>query len=203
MPSISKAQQNQEAKKASKLSNAIKETNFSKIEIDASEKAVFKSGTGEYVEFYPIAFTNLKTGEYAQGLKIVTQYDLEGMGATLLGGLGGDKGGSKSWTETAYLDINEVEQLIEFFDKYVLPNTDSDLERKNYVTYKFKSEEVVINLKVERDGNKTVEIFEVLFANRPYLDRYFWTKSQVKNTAQVVKTLKYITAKAKTKGGTE
>ncbi len=189
------------AKVQSEFSKMMDNISFSKLELDESEKAVFKSGTGEFVEFYPATFTNLKTGQVTQALKIVTLYDLQNDAASQLGGISMGLLGGKSprILESAFMDASEIEQLVEFFEKFVNPNLDTELGKKNQVIYGFKSKELEIRLLISRDGGKTKELLEVAMTNRPYYDKYFWTKSQVSKTAEVVKTLKYILEKAKSK----
>lgn len=189
------------AKAQSEFSKMIGDISFSKLELDESEKAVFKSGTGEFVEFYPATFTNLKTGQVTQALKIVTLYDLMNDPASALGGISMGLLGNKSprVLESAFMDASEIEQLVEFFEKFVNPNLDTELGKKNQVIYGFKSKELEIRLLIGRDGGKTKELLEIAMVNRPYYDKYFWTKSQVSKTAEVVKTLKYIVEKAKSK----
>lgn len=183
----------------SNFSKMMDDIAFFKLELDESEKAAFRSGTGEYVEFYPSAFTNLKSGQVTQGLKIVTLYDPASNESLFgLGGLG--KSGSTKIMESGFMDVNEIQELVDFFEKFVNPNLDLELGKKNTVTYGFRSTEIEINLVIARDGGKTKELLEVRMVNRPFNDRYFWTKSQVSKTAEVVKTLKYILEKAKNKG---
>lgn len=185
----------------SEFSKMMGDISFSKLELDESEKAVFKSGTGEFVEFYPATFTNLKTGQVTQALKIVTLYDLMNDPASALGGISMGLLGNKSprILESAFMDVSEIEQLVEFFEKFVNPNLDTELGKKNQVIYGFKSKELEIRLAIARDGGKTKELLEIAMVNRPYYDKYFWTKSQISKTAEVVKTLKYILEKAKSK----
>lgn len=180
----------------SNFSKMMDDIAFFKLELDESEKAAFRSGTGEYVEFYPSAFTNLKSGQVTQGLKIVTLYDPASNES--LFGLG--KSGGTKIMEFGFMDVNEIQELVDFFEKFVNPNLDLELGKKNTVTYGFRSKEIEINLVIARDGGKTKELLEVPMVNRPFNDRYFWTKSQVSKTAEVVKTLKYILEKAKNKG---
>ncbi len=183
----------------SDLFKMMEDISFLKIELDESEKAVFKSGTGEYVEFYPIAITDLKTGKYAQGLKIVTEYDLQG--GKLGGVLSMSKEANIKQVDVGYLDLTEVQELVDFFEKYVNPNLDSDMAKKNTTHYIYSSKEITVRLIISKDRNKTEELFEVLMNDRPFMNKFFWTKSQVKNIEEVVKTLKFVTEKAATKGG--
>ncbi|MCS6969339.1 MAG: hypothetical protein RMJ44_12355 [Cytophagales bacterium] len=188
-------------KARSKFSELIDKITFSRLEIDESEKAVFRSGTDEYVEFFPATITDLKTGEVVQGLKIVTAYDLnDELGIGSLGNALLNTGkGNVRMVETGFMDVSEIEQLVYFFEQYVNPNLSIELAKKNTVIYEFKSAEIIIRLLIERESGKTKETLAVLMTNRPYYDKYFWTRSQVSKTAEVVKVLKYILAKAKTK----
>jgi hypothetical protein len=189
------------AKAQSKFSELMDNIAFSRLEIDESEKAVFRSGTNEYVEFFPATITNLKTGEVVQGLKIVTAYDLNdelGLGAVGNALLNTGKGNMRM-VETGFMDVSEIEQLVYFFEQHVNPNLGTELAKKNTVIYEFKSTEIIIRLLIERENGKTKETLAVPMTNRPYYNKYFWTRSQVSKTAEVVKVLKYILAKAKTK----
>ncbi len=184
----------------SDLYKMFSNVSFLKVDIDESEKATFKSGTGELVQFYPITLTNLKTKEVRQGLRIYTIYDLQGSNLSgAIGVLGGGKSDNVKQEEIGYMDISEVEEFLDFLENYVLPNVEADLEKMNTTLYKYESKEYEIELYIQREKGNTKEEFRVKFKNRPYMGKYFWTKSQVKRLSDVTKTLRYIVEKAKKK----
>lgn len=189
-PAIGHAQARTEAAPhgRSQFSQMLNNIEFHKLALDASEQAFFMSGLKEYVQFFPATFTNLKTGEVVQGLKIITVYKTS------------TKGRNKRITQTGFMDVSEIEELVAFFEKHVNPNIEAELPYRNEEIYEFRSAEIVIRFSLERgDAGRTQATLAVPMTERPYENEYFWTRSQVKNTASVVKTLKYVLAKAKTK----
>ncbi len=172
----------------SEVTKFIKNINYTKIILDESEKATFRSGTSEFVDFYPATIKNLKTDDSIVGLKITTLYDITG--DSFSAALTGQK--NIKHLENAFMDLKEISELVIFFESYIIPNIDIDLKKKNSTIYIFDSEELIIRYVISRATGKTKELFEVQIKNSEYPDKYFWTKSQVKKIPEVVETLKYI-----------
>jgi len=172
----------------SDVTKFIENISYTKIELDEARKATFRSGTSEFVDFYPATIKNLKTGDSIVGLKIKTLYDVTG--DSFSAAFTGQKNVKQE--ENAFMDLKEIGELVIFFENYIIPNIDIDLKKKNSTIYIFDSKELIIRYVVSRVTGKTRELFEVQMKDSKHPDKYFWTKSQVKNIPNVTETLKYI-----------
>ena len=65
---------NSQEHKLSTASEFINRSSYVQINMDENEKAIFKSGFGETVSFYPSEITNLKMNNSMFGLQIESVY---------------------------------------------------------------------------------------------------------------------------------
>lgn len=170
----------QEVKKLSSASEFIERSNYVQINIDENEKATFRSGLGESVEFYPAEIIDLKLNKTMYGLTVESTYIIGQQGMT-----------SKTARETAWVGMEEIGDLIIWFENYVIPNLEKNAGNKKTVKYIFNTKEVEILFEVF--GN--TQIFSVKLNNSLFPDKYFWTETRVKDIPKVLVTLKYLQAK--------
>lgn len=164
-------------KTLTKASLLIKDAELSKIVCDYSYEAKFNSGLGEYMNFFPAQIYNLKTGEAINALKFETKYQTFGNDAI---------------TESGFIDIDEIGELISFLKTYVEPDTKKKLDTDTGERFVFISKELEIDYILEyRIGktNGTKRILEFKINDRPYPSKYFWTSSQIKKISEFITTL--------------
>ena len=176
VPSILNAQEI----KLSEPSKFIQKSSYVQINMDENEKAIFKSGLGETVEFFPSEIIDLKNNTNIKGLAIESTYNIGSRGmATIVA------------KETAWVGMDEISDLIVWFEKYVIPNLDSDAGKKKTVKYIFNSKEVMLKFEIYN----STQVFSVIINNTLYRDKYFWTEAKVKDIPNVVTTLKFLQSK--------
>lgn len=169
-------------KKLSTASQFINKSSYVQINMDENEKAVFKSGLGESVSFYPSEITDLKQNNSMFGLQVESNFIIgsQGMNTTF----------SK---ETAWIGMEEIDDLVIWFDKYVVPNLKIEAGKNKTVKYIFNCEELMLKFEVYEN----TQIFSVILNNTYFHDKYFWTESKVKDIPKVVSALKYLQSKRK------
>ena len=158
----------------------LKKSVQTQINMDENEKAIFKSGFGESVEFYPSEIINLETNLKIKGLAIVSNYIVGSQGMA-----------TKIETETGWIGIDELEEMIMWFEKYAVPNIDAEIGKNKTTNYLYNSKEVTIILRITSNG----KVFSVKLKNSIYQNKYFWTEAKVKDIPNVLKTIKYLQSK--------
>ena len=93
--------------------------------------------------------------------------------------------------ETAWIGIEEVDDLIIWFDNYIVPNLDLSAGKKRTLKYIFNCKEVMLKFEIYNN----TQIFSVILNNSYFKDKYFWTESRVKDIPNVINTLKKLKAK--------
>lgn len=163
--------------KYSEPSKFIQRSSYVQINMDENEKALFKSGLGETVSFYPSEIIDLKNNTKLLGLAVESTYIIASDGIS-----------KTSVKETAWIGMDEISDLIIWFDNYVIPNLDLAAGKKKTVKYIFNSKEIMLKFEIYN----STQIFTVIINNTDYRDKYFWTEAKVKDIPTVVKTLKYL-----------
>ena len=158
----------------------IKKSSYVQINMDENEKAIFKSGMNESVEFFPSEIIDLKTNTKLNGLAVESTYVVGSQGMATI-----------KAKETAWIGMNEIADLVIWFDKYVIPNLDSPAGKNKTVKYIFNTKEIMLKFEIYN----STQIFSVIINNSIYRDKYFWTETKVKDIPNVVKTLKYLQTK--------
>ncbi len=164
----------------SSASEFINHSTYVQINLDENEKAVFKSGLGETVEFYPAEIIDLKKETKSLGLAVES---------TFITGQVGMK--TTSVKETAWIGIEEVDDLIIWFDTYIVPNLDASAGKKKTVKYVFNCKEVMLKFEIYNN----TQIFSVILNNSFFKDKYFWTESKVRDIPNVINILKKLKSK--------
>ncbi|WP_278035913.1 hypothetical protein [Flavobacterium nitratireducens] len=159
----------------------IEKSSYVQINMDENEKAIFKSGLGESVEFYPSEIIDLKSNNKLNGLAIESTYVIGSRGMATI-----------SAKETAWVGMDEISDLIVWFEKYVIPNLDAAAGKNKTVKYIFNSKEVMLKFEIYNG----TQIFSVIINNTLYKDKYFWTEAKVKDIPNVLKSLKYLQTKS-------
>jgi hypothetical protein len=166
--------------KLSEPSQFIERSSYVQINMDETEKASFKSGLGESAEFYPCQIIDLKNNSKINGMQIESRFII------------GQQGMSNIWAkESAWIGMDEISDLIIWFENYVIPNLNDNAAKKKTVKYIFNCKELMLKFEII---NRT-QIFSVIMNNTDYPAKYFWTESQVDNIPNVVKSLKYLQTK--------
>lgn len=137
----------------------IDDAHFTRIIRDWSTIAEFKSGIGEYVKFYPVEITNLKTNETVNAL----QLDMYIKNPDMM--------------KTVWVGIEEIQEFITFVDKNIIPNLGLKL-RESSAEYLFKAKEMTFSYSVYEDERKiTIKLNS--YDNDKILNYTFWTITQV------------------------
>jgi hypothetical protein len=137
----------------------IDNAHFTRIIRDWSTIAEFRSGIGEYVKFYPVEITNLKTNDKVNALQLdmfIKNPDME---------------------KTVWVGIEEIEEFITFVDKNIIPNLGLKL-RERSAEFLFKAKEMTFSYSVYEDERKiTIKLNS--YDNDKILNYTFWTITQV------------------------
>lgn len=166
--------------KLSEPSEFIERSSYVQINMDETEKASFKSGLGESAEFYPCQIIDLKSNNKINGMQVESLFII------------GQHGMSNIWAkETAWIGLDEISDLVIWFENYVIPNLKDSAGKKKTVKYIFNCKEIMLKFEII---NKT-QVFSVIMNNSNYPAKYFWTESQVDKIPNVVKSLKYLQTK--------
>lgn len=172
----------QEKHKLSTASEFINRSSYVQINMDENEKATFKSGLGETVSFYPSEILDLKLNTKMLGLQVESVYIIGQQGMNTI-----------TAKETAWVGLEEIDDLLIWFENYVVPNLESSAGKKKTVKYIFNCEELTLIFEIY-NNNQT---FSVILNNSNFPDKYFWTKSRVEDIPKVVTALKFLQSKKK------
>jgi hypothetical protein len=149
------------------------------INLVESEKTIFKSGLGETVSFYPAEIIDLN-----QNQKKVSGIELE---STFITKEYQNK--QDQYTkETAWIGIDELPVLIQWFESYVIPNLSNPAGTKKTVKYIHSTKEIQFKF----DVYNATQTFTIAVKNTNHKDKYFWTESRTKDIPSILKTLKYM-----------
>ena len=168
----------QERESNSNTRKFLDKADFTKIEKDWNKIANFKSGIGEEVAFFPVEATNLKNQEKIKSLQMDMDIKYELLGKT------------KSYFKSSWIDLDEIEEFIEFLEKYVIPNLNDKTEKRQSVSYVFNSREMSFRFYIE-EKNRRISIY---LKDYGVIDNehYFWTESQVNKIPNLLEVLKQI-----------
>jgi hypothetical protein len=191
-------------KKLSEARTLMDNTDIVRINKDWSLVAEFKSGTGEKVEFFPVEVVDPKTG-----IKMIAlQVDLKirtggGGGLAMLGALSGGLGGLQSMgpamaaamanngVASAWVDYDEIDKLIEFIEKIVVPNLDKKYKKKSS-EFIFHSQEMTMRYLIDEDNKRISIILNNGEGNTPM---YFYTESRAEKIGDLLPILKRVKSK--------
>lgn len=150
----------------------IDKAQFTRINKDWTTIAEFKSGIGEYVNFYPIEVIDLKNGEKVNAL----QLDMYIKNPDIF--------------KTVWVGIDEVEEFITFVEKNVIPNLDLKFKDKS-AEFIFKAKEMTFSYFVyEKERKITIKLNS--YDNDKILNYTFWTETQVDKMPKLLTVLKKI-----------
>ncbi|SIN95428.1 hypothetical protein SAMN05421769_1356 [Chryseobacterium scophthalmum] len=92
--------------------------------------------------------------------------------------------------KTSWLDLNEVEEFIQFLEQYIIPNLKDKTEKKQSTTYIFNSKEISFNFYIEKNTRR----ISIYLKDYGVIDNehYFWTESQVNKIPELLEVLKKI-----------
>jgi len=162
--------------KYSAPSQFIERSSYIQINLDANEKATFRSGVGETVEFYSAEIIDLKKKETIYGLNVESTFII---------------GKDTLFKETAWVGIEEVGDLIIWLENYIIPNLETTAGKNKTVRYIFNSQEIMLKFEITNNSR----IFSILLNNTEYPDKFFWTESKVKEIPKVLEVLKSLQSK--------
>jgi len=145
---------------------------FTRINKDWTTIAEFKSGIGEYVNFYPIEVIDLKTGTKINAL----QLDMYIKKPEIF--------------KTAWIGLDEIDEFIQFIEKNVIPNL--DLKHKDKSSeFIFKAKEMTLTYSVyERDRKISIKLNS--YDDSELKNYTFWTETQVEKIPKLLDVLKLI-----------
>ena len=159
------------------------------LSFDYSSVAEFKSGIGEYVDFYPSEFKNLNTNSITKGLKILIKVMVPSIGLD-------GKITNTALFRSIMLDDSEVKLFISFLEKHVGPKVgkaDKKDPKKYETTIKFK--EMIFTYASEGKSERiTMYARNYGVTGREKGETFieFWTESQVDKVADLILVLKKI-----------
>lgn len=174
---------------ASELRGLINSSDAYFLSVDFSTAAEFKSGAGEYVNFYPAELKNLNTNAVTKGLKVMMKIDVP---------IKLPDGNTKQnfLFRSIMLDASEVKTFIEFLEKNVVPKlgkADKKDPNANETTIKFK--EVIFSY-TSQGGRERTTMFARDYGvtgrgnGAEFIE--FWTESQVDKLPILLSVLKKI-----------
>ncbi len=165
-------------KENSTTRNFMDKAEFTQVNKDWNVTAEFKSGIGEEVSFFQVETTNLKTKEKIKSLQMDMLVKYE------------DAGKTNKYFKSSWIDLDEIEEFINFIEQYVIPNLKDKTERKQSVTYIFNSKEVTFHFYIEKSTRR----ISIYLKNYGVTDNehYFWTESQVSKIPELLVILKQI-----------
>lgn len=156
----------------------ISGADFTQVNKNWNITADFRSGIGEEVSFFPVEAIDLKTNQKMKSIQIDMNAKYDFMGK------------SRSFFKTSWLDLDEVEEFIQFLELYVIPNIKDKTEKKQSTTYIFNSKEISFNFYIEKNTRR-ISIYLKDFGVIDN-DHYFWTESQVNKIPELLGVLKQI-----------
>ncbi|MCD0467167.1 hypothetical protein [Flavobacterium sp. ENC] len=150
----------------------IDKAQFTRINKDWNTTAEFKSGIGEYVNFYPIEVIDIKTGTKVNALQVDMFIK------------------NPETFKTAWIGIDEIEEFISFVEDNVIPNLDLKLKDKSS-EFIFKAKEMTMYYLVY-EKNKKITIKLNSYDDDKILNYTFWTETQVDKIPRLLSVLKKI-----------
>ena len=150
----------------------IEKAQFTRINKDWTTIAEFKSGIGEFVNFYPIEVIDLKTGEKIRALQLdmfIKNPDIN---------------------KTAWVGIDEIEEFINFVENHVIPNLELRFKDKSS-EFVFKAKEMTLSYFVYEKERK-ISIKLNSYDDDKILNYTFWTETQVDKIPKLLAVLKKI-----------
>ncbi len=170
----------QDDKILTKASIFVKDATLTKTIYDYTSVARFKAGTGEYIEFYPVQITNLKTSDTIRALRFETLYNTFG---------------NQNMFQSGFVDIDEIEELAFFLETYIAPNIKKQLGVNEGEKVSFVSKELEIEYMLQKRSNNGGAAFmtrQLSFKinDRPYENSYFWTAAKIKKIPDFIEVLK-------------
>lgn len=166
--SVNLSAQNQE----STTRKFIDDTQFTLIEKDWNTTAEFYSGIGEFVKFFPIEVTNLKSNAKVKALQL--DMDIK----------------KPEVFKTAWVGLDEIDEFIYFIEENVIPNLDLKFKKQS-AEYIFKAKEVTFSYLVD-EKRKRISITLNNYDNDGIPNYYFWTETQVNKIPNLLEVLKKI-----------
>ncbi|SHE79822.1 hypothetical protein [Chryseobacterium sp. OV279] len=151
---------------------------FTQVNKNWNITADFRSGMGEEVSFFPVEAINLKTNQKIKSIQVDMDAKYDFMGK------------SRRFFKTSWLDLNEVEEFIQFIELYVIPNIKDKTEKKQSTTYIFNSKEISFNFYIEKNTRR-ISIYLKDFGVTDN-EHYFWTESQVNKIPELLDVLRRI-----------
>jgi hypothetical protein len=151
----------------------IDNANFTRINRVWANMAEFKSGIGESVQFYPIEVINLKSGEKTKAL----QLDMNIKNPAVF--------------KTAWVGIEEINELITFIEKYVIPNLKVKFNNTMSSEFIFNANEVTLSYLVY-ENKKRLTIKLNSYDDSRYKNYTFWTETKVNRIPRILEMLKII-----------
>jgi len=155
----------------SSVRNFINNSEHLKFVENWSTIAEFSSGLGEFVKFYPVYITDLKTGKEEKAFK-VKMYIMSDYS-------------DKKIYKTAYISDKEVMDFVIFIEKNIIPNLELSTDKKEKIHFQFNAKELSFIYTVYKKSriikinlNSTDNLYE------------FWTKTQVKKIPKLLEILK-------------
>lgn len=191
-------------RKLSEARTLMDNTDIVRINKDWSLIAEFKSGTGERVEFFPVEVVDPKTG-----IKMIAlQMDLKirtggGGGLAMLGALSGGMSSLQSMgpamaaamanngVASAWVDYDEIDRMIEFIEKIVVPNLDKKYKKKSS-EFIFHSQEITMRYLIDENTKRISIILNNGEGNTPM---YFFTESRAEKIGDLLPILKRVKSK--------
>ncbi|ALM48527.1 hypothetical protein AMR72_06200 [Flavobacterium psychrophilum] len=167
--------------KMSSASEFIDSSSYIQINLDENEKAIFKSGWNETVQFFPAEIIDLKQNTRMYGLNVTSEYDVTQQHAD-----------NFRVKEDAWIGMEEIDDMIVWLEQYVIPNLEASAGKNKTVKYIFNSDEITLKFEIQNN----TKVFSVILNNSAYLDKYFWTEAKVKEIPKVLAALKYLQTKA-------
>lgn len=152
----------------------IENAQFTRINKDWSTIAEFKSGIGEYVNFYPIEVIDLKTNTKIKALQLdmyIKDPKIE---------------------LTAWVGMDEIEEFINFVKNHVIPNLDLKFKEKSS-EFVFKAKEMTLSYLVfEKERKISIKLNNYNPENTEIWSYTFWTETQVEKIPKLLEVLNKI-----------
>jgi hypothetical protein len=150
----------------------IDEAQFTRINKDWTTIAEFKSGIGEYVNFYPIEVINLKTGEKRNALQLDMYIK------------------KPEVYKTAWIGLEEINEFVSFIEENVIPNLDLKFKDKSS-EFIFKANEMTLTYFIyEKKRKLTIKLNS--YDDSEFKNYTFWTETQVDKIPRLLEILKII-----------
>ncbi len=181
--------QDQVTKPLPKVESPIRQFLFNasrtRVNKDWSLMAEFKSGTNEYVQFYPVQVIDLVSDAKIEGLQIdmmikpfQTSQLAISTGAVIF--------------RSAWIGLEEIDDFINFIEKFIIPNLKLKYKEKSS-EFIFKSKELTLKYLIDEKRRRlTISMNNYDFSeiNSEYFE--FWTETKVDNFDDLIPILKAV-----------